>query len=518
MPKRTSSALSLNSRWIILSIPAMLGPTLLAVTSPAFSFTQIDVPGATDTEAYGINDAGQIVGAFGNNTGVHGFLDTGGSYTTIVVPGAPLITTAQNINNVGQIVGIFGNNFVQHGFLDTGGNFTQLDVPGLSGLQQYTIANGINDAGQIVGSYSDSQHLFMGQSSQGFVYTGGNFTPLNVPGATNTAAYGINNLGQIVGTFSNSSLNSHGFLDTGGNFSQIDVPGATDTVAYGINDAGQIVGTFDDSTGHHSFLYTGGNFAQLDVPGAFQTLASDINSTEQIVGWYSSSATGTGIHGFLATGTATGDPHFTTYDGVHYDYQGIGDFLLARSTVDQFDVQVRTRPWSNWPAATIMSGAAATLCNHNVTFDIDRASAGGSFVWIDGSPSSLSVASPVLTLGTCKIDELSPEHYQVVWNTGEMLDVTNTGSYLDLSSELSWIDGLGSMEGLLSSDLSPDLWRVTAATSLLDPVPEPGTLILLATGLVAFGATRRRATFPKPHRSTSCGFDDASSLGNVHAK
>src|SRR4029077_10220943 len=37
--------------------------------------------------------------------------------------------------------------------------------------------------------------------------------------------------------------------------------------------------------------------------------------------------------GFLATGTAWGDPHFTTYDGVQYDYQGVGDFLLARSTV-----------------------------------------------------------------------------------------------------------------------------------------------------------------------------------------
>src|SRR5690349_11232288 len=31
---------------------------------------------------------------------------------------------------------------------------------------------------------------------------------------------------------------------------------------------------------------------------------------------------------------------------------------------------------------TIMSEAAATLCNHRVTFDIDRASAGGSFVWL----------------------------------------------------------------------------------------------------------------------------------------
>ena len=148
-----------------------------------------------------------------------------------------------------------------------------------------------------------------------------------------------------------------------------------------------------------------------------------------------------------------------------------------------------------------MSEAAATLCNHNVTFDIDRTSAGGSFVWIDGSPSSLSVASPVLTLGTCKIDELSPEHYKVFWNTGEMLDVTDNGTYLDLSSQLSWIDGWGSMEGLLSSDLSPDAWRVTDSSSLFDPVPEPGTLTLLGIGLAGLGIIRRRATLAHFRRS-----------------
>ena len=170
--------------------------------------------------------------------------------------------------------------------------------------------------------------------------------------------------------------------------------------------------------------------------------ATGINDAGQIVGTYRINDQCGPLycnHGFLAT--ATVDPHFTTYDGVHYDYQGIGDFLLTRSTVpgDQFNVQIRTRSW--FDVASIMSEAAATLCNHNVTFDIDRASAGGSFVSLDGSPSSLSVDNPVLTADGCRIFELSPEHYQVVWNTGEMLDVTNNGTYLDLSSQLSWIDG-----------------------------------------------------------------------------
>src|SRR5262249_31261612 len=38
---------------------------------------------------------------------------------------------------------------------------------------------------------------------------------------------------------------------------------------------------------------------------------------------------------FTATtsGTVMGDPHFTTYDGLHYDFQAAGQFVLTRSTV-----------------------------------------------------------------------------------------------------------------------------------------------------------------------------------------
>src|SRR5437773_4169144 len=65
--------------------------TLLVTTSNvfAFTFTTIDVPGATLTNAIGINAHGQIVGAFTDAGGAfHGFLLDGGTFTPADPPGA----------------------------------------------------------------------------------------------------------------------------------------------------------------------------------------------------------------------------------------------------------------------------------------------------------------------------------------------------------------------------------------------------------------------------------------------
>src|ERR1700682_2490795 len=61
-----------------------------------------------------------------------------------------------------------------------------------------------------------------------------------VPNATGTFAAGINNAGQVVGTY---VLNGqvHAFLrDSDGSLSYFDVPDAVSTAANGINDSGQI--------------------------------------------------------------------------------------------------------------------------------------------------------------------------------------------------------------------------------------------------------------------------------------
>jgi probable HAF family extracellular repeat protein len=84
----------------------------------------------------------------------------------------------------------------------------------------------------------------------------GTFTSIDVPGAAFTGANGINDAGLIVGGFEDHTGRDHGFLKSGSSFTSIDVPGADFTEASGINDAGLIVGDFRDSRGHHGFVAT----------------------------------------------------------------------------------------------------------------------------------------------------------------------------------------------------------------------------------------------------------------------
>jgi uncharacterized membrane protein len=106
-------------------------------------------------------------------------------------------------------------------------------------IQDVPHAFGINDAGEIVG-----RAILVG-----VIDSGGVITTFVVPGAILTEPRGVNDAGLIVGRFSDSHGHLHGFLrDTGGAISEVDVPGALETDAYGISDAGAIVGAFNDGT------------------------------------------------------------------------------------------------------------------------------------------------------------------------------------------------------------------------------------------------------------------------------
>jgi probable HAF family extracellular repeat protein len=243
-----------------------------------------------------------------------------------------------------------------------GYTFTELNVPGSQPYSTGYDGIGINNLGQVVGSYDDG-----GGNTDGFLYTGGKYVTVDAPGATDTVLYGINDLGQIVGdayyastgknydflntrgTFTNiadgnvflpfnSSLNdrdqvfvedipadSYGFLNVHGVVTPINLSGAYSVASAfpsGFNNVDQVVGTVSGSAGCcQAFIDTKGVFAQFGYPGAAYTGGYGINDWGQVVGPYYDSA-GNG-YGFLYT-----NGHFTTFQDPNAGMLGTEPFAV----------------------------------------------------------------------------------------------------------------------------------------------------------------------------------------------
>jgi probable HAF family extracellular repeat protein len=283
--------------------------------------TKIDAPDATGfTKVYDINDGGQLAGAY--DIVGHGYLkDTRGSFVTIDHPEAVRVTGEPiGINNLGQIVGAYVDaNGIFHGFIRDERGFTKIDYP--SALE--TTAEKINDQGQVIGNYWDSD-----SRPRGFLFYNGAFTPIDYPNALQTAAKDIDNNGQIVGEYVDEDGMVHGFLrDSSGVFIPIDVREAIGTSISGINDQGQMVGRYLDGRGIHAFLKDQGGVRDIDIPGAVGTQPTSINNSGQIVGFY---LAGGRLQGFLwAHGsftTLTNHPGALDYS-IAYDIDDLGQIV-----------------------------------------------------------------------------------------------------------------------------------------------------------------------------------------------
>jgi len=395
------------------------GPGSNPLSNP-YAYSRIDVPGATNTAASGINGAGQIVGSFVDTSSLyHGFLrDAGGTFTTIDIPGATS-TAASGINDIGQIVGSFVDTGVSHGFLrDAGGTYSAIDVPGATGTE----AHGINAAGQIVGSFKDT-----GGVSHGFLRdAGGTFYAIDVPGAPSTTASGINSTGQIVGTFlSTTDSHDHGFLrDAGGTFTTIDAPSPqVGTEAGGINDAGKIVGSFDNMDSTHGFLRdAGGAFTAFDPTGlgGSPTHANGINGASQIVGDFA--GLNGESHGYLAVPSgliqqaANSGTNLTSLTVTLPQQPRPGDLLIVMNVSNNNQVNVSgggvaswTYLWSQAHENTvIVYGTVGSSPSATLTMDLIGKPSPGDLASIvsewadlsgiaDGSGTATGTASPIRT-------------------------------------------------------------------------------------------------------------------------
>lgn len=219
------------------------------------TFGDVNVPSAVQQASSGVNDSGEIVGYYSDASGtVHGYMQSGGALTIINVPFTGATgTNTYGIDNSGEIVGSWSDATTTHGFMLSGGTYTSFDYPGAA----FTIANGLNNHGDIVGFYGDTSGVY-----HGFLLSGGIYSAIDVPGATATEAYGINDAGNTVGIYCPTSAcladfaSFHGFMLSNGVFSTIQIPGAAATGPVNINNSGVIAGVFHDTVGRHAFLAT----------------------------------------------------------------------------------------------------------------------------------------------------------------------------------------------------------------------------------------------------------------------
>jgi von Willebrand factor type D domain len=155
-----------------------------------------------------------------------------------------------------------------------------------------------------------------------------------------------------------------------------------------------------------------------------------------------------GLGGTNVTG-GIGDVHMTTFDGLHYDFQAIGDFVAVRSTgsANPWGIELRT---ASAPGATSNTiGLAAELGDDRVTFAVGRSDP----VSVDGTADTLQVGA-TQNLADGALTRLSANVYRLSWSAGESLTVavTGQGGWLDWSVALGPNDGPGSVQGLLGGD------------------------------------------------------------------
>lgn len=237
------------------------GKTHGFLREPDGTISTIDFPGSGFTVAASINNSGAITGWYTLPAAPairHGFVLQDGTFRSFDPPGSTF-TNPLGTSESGAVVGRFCTLAVCrptgsgdfHGFLYQDGGFVTLDVPGATETDAFKEqANGA-----VVGGFVQSGVEGM------FVYQSGTFTTFTLPNGKNVALDngGTNTRGDIVGTYcdlpgicSIGPFAEHGFLWSGGELTTIDYPGATATSALGINEQGDIVGGYIDANGHPS--------------------------------------------------------------------------------------------------------------------------------------------------------------------------------------------------------------------------------------------------------------------------
>jgi uncharacterized membrane protein len=240
----------------------------------AGAFTPLSGPaGALGASAFAISDAGLVVGSFYNTREVdpatgesvkgpdQGFIFNGTSYLSLNAPGA-VTTQLRAVSPNGRYVSGYSTDSAgaAKGFVFDRNTSTFTNVGGPNSL--FTIAQGVNDAGVVVGSDQLSPAAGL-QRRVGFTYNlaTSTRTDYSFAGYSRTSFRGIDASGRLAGWLNGTDAagmpTTVGFVGTPSSFEVFTVPGAATTFVQSINNAGVLVGSYADAAGlSYAFVAT----------------------------------------------------------------------------------------------------------------------------------------------------------------------------------------------------------------------------------------------------------------------
>lgn len=314
-----------------------------------------------------------------------------------------------------------------------GYTFTNFD-PNLTGAAVGSNANGISNTGRVAGTTVDVNNA---STFANFSGVPAGLTPLN--SGAGQIAFGINSAGTVVGGNGTTAF----VLPQGGPLQTLTVPGGAIN-AFGINDSGAIVGQFTSAVGTTpGFILPSSNslsFTTINAPfGPNVVNAQGINNGGRVVGFYLGNDGQ--VHGFttlasnavggVVTGTAVADPVIPPVAGepgatfVFSQILGINDSGLAVGYYGD-----------------------STTSQHGFLYNTQT----GTYTFLDDPSEGFK-------------------------NGVEVTQITG-------------IDNAGEIAGFYTdaNGIAHSFVGCPAGTACpITPAPEPGTLVILASGLVGLG-------------------------------
>lgn len=276
------------------SVLAFCFSTILVLALPAgaqLHYKPIDLgtlPGGTISNAYGVNDHGQVVGVSNGSPAItHAFLWTVTAHMKDLGTLGGNVSWAEAINDAGQIVGQAETN---HGTADAilWKSGVKKDIGGLGGGSSQANAINYNPLTKTFTQIAGWSYLSDNSAAHAVAWDPSfNVLDLGTLGGTSSWAFGNNCKGQVVGSAARLDGSFDAFLwDSVIGIQDLGTLGGTMAQANAINCSGTIVGysylAGDVQT--DAFVYVNASMQDLGTLGGSFTQATSINDSGLIVG------------------------------------------------------------------------------------------------------------------------------------------------------------------------------------------------------------------------------------------